>query len=126
MLEPVSCLQSWVACGHSTAMSRERVTCKIDDGLHPFVGPWIPCVHPDDQLLSPGAAAGESEANVRKLFEDAEADQKANGDASELHVIIFDEIDAICKQRGSVSSGSGGRYTRFHCSSDSLLSMRNA
>ncbi len=51
--------------------------------------------------------AGESEANVRKLFEDAEADQKANGDASELHVIIFDEIDAICKQRGSVSSGSG-------------------
>ena len=44
---------------------------------------------------------------MRKLFEDAEADQKANGDASELHVIIFDEIDAICKQRGSVSSGSG-------------------
>jgi SpoVK/Ycf46/Vps4 family AAA+-type ATPase len=52
--------------------------------------------------------AGESEANVRKLFEDAEADQKANGAASELHVIIFDEIDAICKQRGSVQSGSGG------------------
>ena len=51
---------------------------------------------------------GESEANVRKLFEDAEADQKANGSASELHVIIFDEIDAICKQRGSVQSGSGG------------------
>ncbi len=51
--------------------------------------------------------AGESEANVRKLFEDAEADQKAHGDASELHVIIFDEIDAICKSRGSVQSGSG-------------------
>ena len=59
----------------------------------------------ESTLLVP--AAGESEANVRKLFEDAEADQKANGDASELHVIIFDEIDAICKQRGSVNSGSG-------------------
>jgi hypothetical protein len=56
---------------------------------------------------------GESEANVRKLFEDAEADQKANGDASELHVIIFDEIDAICKQRGSVSSGSGAVLMRL-------------
>lgn len=29
------------------------------------------------------------------------------GDESDLHVIIFDEIDAICKQRGSVSSGTG-------------------
>ena len=26
---------------------------------------------------------------------------------ADLHVIIFDEIDAICKQRGSVASGSG-------------------
>ena len=47
---------------------------------------------------------------MRKLFEDAEADQKAHGDASELHVIIFDEIDAICKSRGSVRDGSG-----LHC-----------
>lgn len=29
------------------------------------------------------------------------------GDASDLHIIIFDEIDAICKQRGSVRDGSG-------------------
>ena len=43
---------------------------------------------------------GASEENVRNLFKDAEADQAAMGDASELHVIIFDEIDAICKQRG--------------------------
>ena len=50
---------------------------------------------------------GASEENVRKLFEDAEADQKMNGEASELHVIIFDEIDAICKSRGSVRDGSG-------------------
>eukprot|EP00891_Asterochloris_glomerata_P007298 jgi/Astpho2/7298/fgenesh1_pm.00113_%23_29_t len=50
---------------------------------------------------------GASEENVRKLFEEAEADQQRNGDAAELHVIIFDEIDAICKSRGSVRDGSG-------------------
>ncbi len=50
---------------------------------------------------------GASEENVRNLFADAEKDQAMHGEASELHVIIFDEIDAICKARGSVSSGSG-------------------
>lgn len=50
---------------------------------------------------------GASEENVRKLFEDAEKDQAAHGNQSELHVIIFDEIDAICKSRGSVRDGSG-------------------
>ena len=67
---------------------------------------------------------GETEKNVRDLFADAEQDQRTlgkkkmfslicvfffyvcaneallfyfSGDASELHVIIFDEIDAICK-----------------------------
>ncbi|CAM6123309.1 unnamed protein product [Calypogeia fissa] len=44
---------------------------------------------------------GESEEKVRKLFEDAEKDQERYGDDSELHVIIFDEIDAICRARGS-------------------------
>ena len=33
--------------------------------------------------------------------------QKAHGDDSELHIIIFDEIDAICKQRGSTRDGTG-------------------
>jgi len=50
---------------------------------------------------------GQSEENIRNLFADAEADQKANGDKAELHVIIFDELDAICKQRsGSSAPGS--------------------
>lgn len=68
---------------------------------------------------------GETEKNVRDLFADAEQDQRTHGkggtcrpiilidilpvlipyfvnllfagDQSELHVIIFDEIDAICK-----------------------------
>lgn len=50
---------------------------------------------------------GESEANIRKLFEDAEADQKKLGSHSGLHIIILDEIDAICKQRGTVSGSTG-------------------
>jgi len=50
---------------------------------------------------------GESEANVRKLFEAAEEDQKKFGINSGLHIIILDEIDAICKQRGTVSGSTG-------------------
>ncbi|CAL9224158.1 unnamed protein product [Arabidopsis halleri] len=50
---------------------------------------------------------GETEKNVRDLFADAENDQKNLGDGSELHVIIFDEIDAICKSRGSSRDGTG-------------------
>ncbi|MEW5320150.1 MAG: hypothetical protein WDW38_011247 [Sanguina aurantia] len=50
---------------------------------------------------------GASEENIRNLFAEADAEYKEKGDESELHVIIFDEIDAICKQRGSVQGGSG-------------------
>merc|ERR1711959_862717 len=50
---------------------------------------------------------GQSEENIRNLFADAEADLAQNGESAELHVIIFDEIDAICKQRtGSSQAGS--------------------
>lgn len=50
---------------------------------------------------------GQSEENIRNLFQDAENDFNQNGDASELHIIIFDEIDAICKQRGMSNTASG-------------------
>ncbi|XP_057315100.1 vesicle-fusing ATPase-like [Hydractinia symbiolongicarpus] len=50
---------------------------------------------------------GESEANIRKLFEEAENEQKKMGANSGLHMIIFDEIDAICKQRGTVTGSTG-------------------
>eukprot|EP01071_Lankesteria_metandrocarpae_P002531 Lankesteria_metandrocarpae@DN2392_c0_g1_i1.p1 len=50
---------------------------------------------------------GESEANIRLLFADAEQEQKKKGDNSALHIIIFDEIDAICKSRGKSNTGSG-------------------
>jgi len=50
---------------------------------------------------------GGSEANVRKLFADAEQEQAARGSNSALHVIIFDEIDSICKSRAASASSSG-------------------
>lgn len=50
---------------------------------------------------------GESEANVRKLFAEAEEEEKRSGMLSGLHIIIFDEIDAICKARGSVAGNTG-------------------
>jgi len=51
---------------------------------------------------------GGSEEKIRKLFEPAEKDMREKGDESDLHVIIFDEIDAICRARGSTgSSGTG-------------------
>ena len=42
---------------------------------------------------------GESEANMG-FFAEAEAEQKMST-AGALHIIIFDEIDAICLTRGS-------------------------
>ncbi|KAI8834492.1 P-loop containing nucleoside triphosphate hydrolase protein [Chytridium lagenaria] len=50
---------------------------------------------------------GQSEENVRKLFAAAETEYKARQDESSLHIIIFDELDAICKQRGSKNDGTG-------------------
>jgi vesicle-fusing ATPase len=44
---------------------------------------------------------GASEENIRDLFADAEKEQKEQGSNSMLHIIIFDEFDAICKKRGS-------------------------
>ena len=46
---------------------------------------------------------GQSEENVRALFNDAKNDYNINKENADLHVIIFDEIDAICKKRGGGS-----------------------
>ncbi len=43
---------------------------------------------------------GESESKIRELFKDAEHDMKY-GLNNKLHMIIFDEIDSICKKRGT-------------------------
>ena len=50
---------------------------------------------------------GQAEENVRKLFAEAEAEYEARGDDSDLHIIIFDEIDSICKQRGMQRGDAG-------------------
>ncbi|SCP04352.1 N-ethylmaleimide-sensitive fusion protein, putative [Plasmodium ovale] len=51
---------------------------------------------------------GQSEENIRNLFKDAEIEYKQSGENSLLHIIILDEIDAICRQRGNSSSSSTG------------------
>jgi len=50
---------------------------------------------------------GQSEKNIRDLFAEAKADYEMNGENADLHVIIFDEIDAICKSRGRSGTQSG-------------------
>lgn len=49
---------------------------------------------------------GGSEEKVRELFADAEADRDAEID-DVLHLIIFDEADALFKKRGSRNDGTG-------------------
>lgn len=50
---------------------------------------------------------GESEENVRKLFEPARKDERDLGDDSPLHVLIFDEFDALAKPRGMDNDSTG-------------------
>jgi vesicle-fusing ATPase len=50
---------------------------------------------------------GGSEKKIRELFTDAEKEQAEEGDDSMLHIIIFDEMDAIMKARGSTRDGTG-------------------
>lgn len=49
---------------------------------------------------------GGSEQKIRDLFADAEKEQAEMGDNSMLHIIIFDEMDAIMKSRGSTNVSS--------------------
>jgi len=55
---------------------------------------------------------GGSEKKIRDLFYPAELEQQTKGDESGLHIIIFDEIDAICRTRGATgNSGTGVNET---------------
>eukprot|EP00727_Mastigamoeba_balamuthi_P005572 m51a1_g1634 hypothetical protein (798) ;mRNA; r:295249-297642 len=51
---------------------------------------------------------GEVERKIRELFRDAEEDQAANGENSALHIILLDELDALCRARGTRSDSGGG------------------
>jgi len=51
---------------------------------------------------------GQSEEFVRALFAEAELEQLEEGDDSALHVIVFDEMDAFTRERGSLSGDTTG------------------
>jgi len=73
------------------ALALDAVDCKVVSGpevLNKFVG--------------------TSEERVRELFAGAEHDWQARGAASGLHVLILDELDAICRERGSLAGDSSG------------------
>jgi vesicle-fusing ATPase len=50
---------------------------------------------------------GGSEQNIRALFNEAEIEQNEKGDKSDLHLIIFDEFDSLCKKRGMTNDNTG-------------------
>jgi len=43
---------------------------------------------------------GESKRMIRDLSEDAQLEQKNFGISSKLHVVVIDELDPVCKNRG--------------------------
>jgi vesicle-fusing ATPase len=57
---------------------------------------------------------GEAERKVRLLFADAEEEHEkcisGGGDTADLplHVICFDELDALCRARGSLTGDTSG------------------
>lgn len=46
---------------------------------------------------------GGSEAKIRELFQPAEKEYVEKGDYSQLHVLVFDEFDSLCRHRSSGS-----------------------
>lgn len=51
---------------------------------------------------------GEAEKKVRDLFLPAEQEYRVAGDDSALHIIILDEMDAIARKRGTMTSDTTG------------------
>jgi len=69
---------------------------------------------------------GESERRIRELFAKAESDPLRFGDRPPLHLIIFDEIDAIGASRGSnPSPASVSVLTMLLTKMDGLTSSNN-
>eukprot|EP00658_Telonema_sp_P-2_P057069 TRINITY_DN45533_c0_g1_i1.p1 TRINITY_DN45533_c0_g1~~TRINITY_DN45533_c0_g1_i1.p1 ORF type:complete len:385 (+),score=100.95 TRINITY_DN45533_c0_g1_i1:80-1156(+) len=66
---------------------------------------------------------GESESNVRELFKNAQADHRRLKERSPLHVIVFDEIDAICRSRGGGSGGESSNAAVFDSVVSQVLTM---
>lgn len=74
-----------------------RKLCKMINSVEPKIvnGPEIMSKY-----------VGESEEKMRRLFVDAEEEYKKKKDHSQLHVIVFDEIDSLCRTRGT-TTGTG-------------------
>lgn len=68
---------------------------------------------------------GETEKKLRNLFDDAIKDNQKFGHDSPLHVIIFDEIDAICKKRGSNAGVSDNAVTTLLTMIDGVIQFDN-
>ncbi|GMP45665.1 hypothetical protein CsSME_00014114 [Camellia sinensis var. sinensis] len=68
-----------------------RNICKLLNAKEPLI------IHGPDVL---NAFQGVSERKIRSLFEAANEDENRYGAKSDLHIIIFDEIDSIAKKRG--------------------------
>ena len=52
---------------------------------------------------------GQSEQKIRDLFKPAEDEWRKFREKSPLHVIVIDEIDALCRRRGAESSANAHR-----------------
>merc|ERR1719228_393107 len=69
---------------------------------------------------------GEAEKNIRNLFEDAQKEFAEKGSESGLHIIIFDELDAIAKRRGGAHAKSrDGALNQMLCSLDGINDIDN-
>lgn len=69
---------------------------------------------------------GEAEKNIRALFEEAIKDHNDFGADSKLHVVIFDELDAIAKRRGGAHAKSrDGALNQLLCSLDGIKEIDN-
>ena len=64
-------------------------------------GRLLPSIYADGRYIDDVIAIeGESEKVLRKYFEPAEKEFKEKGADSDVHIVIFDEIDAIFRERG--------------------------
>lgn len=72
---------------------------------------------------------GASEEALRELFKDAADAFALHGEHAEVYIIIFDEIDAICKKRGSGGDGGTGvadnMVTQLLTMLDGVKALRN-
>eukprot|EP01129_Flabellula_baltica_P016154 TRINITY_DN8478_c0_g1_i1.p1 TRINITY_DN8478_c0_g1~~TRINITY_DN8478_c0_g1_i1.p1 ORF type:complete len:701 (-),score=148.39 TRINITY_DN8478_c0_g1_i1:21-2123(-) len=68
---------------------------------------------------------GEAEQRIRDLFADAEAEYAEKGENSELHVIIIDELDAICRSRTSTHTVGDSIVNQLLAKMDGVDKMDN-